>query len=406
MRERTPMQHPGSTAGLPLPRSAAASEGRGWVGEEREAARIETLRGFGILDTDPEQVFDDLTELAGQLCGTPMALVSLVDTDRQWFKARVGVELAETPREMSFCSHALDSKNVFVVRDAAADDRFADSPLVTGEPHIRSYAGAPLLTAAGHTLGTLCVLDTSPRELTEVQLHALQVLARQVVSQLELRRQTEALRSEVAARTQAQAMLVTSEEALRAARDELAERQVFTEAVVDSIDIGIVAADADGRVNIVNRTVQSWSPQDGGLPQLYDLGGVPLVADRMPLTRILAEGSLADAEMLITPVGRPAVYVVASGRRVTTPDGRSLGAVVALTDVTAARAQTRALTVSEARFRTTFENGPGRPRVRSRPRARPCRSIPHCAASSGVRRRSCSRCPACACWQPSRTRPT
>jgi len=152
-----------------------------------EAARQNRLEQFEILDSSPEKEFQDLVELASHICGTPIALVSLVDRERQWFKAKVGVTVSETPRCVSFCAYVVAQNEMLVVPDASKDPRFADNPLVTGGPQIRFYAGAALRTADGYDLGSLCVIDTIPRDLNEQQLRMLNLLADQVVRQMELR---------------------------------------------------------------------------------------------------------------------------------------------------------------------------------------------------------------------------
>jgi anti-sigma regulatory factor (Ser/Thr protein kinase) len=152
-----------------------------------EAARLAALRKYRILDTDPERAFDDLALLASHICETPIALISLIDADRQWFKARVGLSISETARSVSFCTHAIKQHELFVVPDARDHDTFRDNPFVVAENGIRFYAGAPLVTPSGHALGTLCVLDNIPRTLTEAQVEALLALRRQVEAQLELR---------------------------------------------------------------------------------------------------------------------------------------------------------------------------------------------------------------------------
>jgi len=159
-----------------------------------EAARLKALRSYQILDTDPEQAFDDLTLLASQVCGTPIALITLVDENRQWFKSKVGIDVQETERNISFCAHAIEQPGLFVVPDTLSDQRFRDNPMVVGDPRIRFYAGAPLLTPGGDPLGTICVVDRMPRTLSDDQRAALNALRRQAESQLELRRKLDELR--------------------------------------------------------------------------------------------------------------------------------------------------------------------------------------------------------------------
>lgn len=157
--------------------------------EQRENERLAALARYAIVDTMPEDVFDELVQLASTICETPIALISLVDASRVWLKARVGFDAALPPRDLSFCTHAISQNDLFVIPDASADPRFAENPLVAGDPRIRFYAGAPLTTPDGFNIGTICVLDHRPRALSDVQSRTLNALARQVVVQLELRRQ-------------------------------------------------------------------------------------------------------------------------------------------------------------------------------------------------------------------------
>jgi len=156
--------------------------------DKNEAGRIRALNELKILDTDAEQNYDDLVMLAAAICNTPISLVSLVDISRQWFKSRVGLDACETSRDLAFCAHAILQPDLFVVPDTLQDERFADNPLVTGEPRIRFYAGAPLIDSDGFALGTLCVIDRQPRTLDGQQRKSLIALSKQVVSQFELRR--------------------------------------------------------------------------------------------------------------------------------------------------------------------------------------------------------------------------
>lgn len=190
-----------------------------------ETRRLRVLWQYDVLDTVPEEVFDDLTDLASYICEAPIALISLVDEDRQWFKSRVGVTIKETARDISFCAHAILGQGLFIVADATKDPRFKDNPLVTGPQRIRFYAGAPLITPDGHALGTLCVLDKKPRRLRPQQEQALRVLAHHVVSQLELRRHGRELNLVRADRREQSAELRRAKAEIARLREQLARFQ-------------------------------------------------------------------------------------------------------------------------------------------------------------------------------------
>lgn len=153
-----------------------------------EPQRMQALRAYEVLDTPPEAVYDDIAHVAAGVCDTPVALITLVDGTRNWFKARVGVDVTESPRDLSFCGHAILRSDIFEVTDASVDERFADNPLVQSAPRIRFYAGAPLITPEGHKLGTICAIDVRPRRLTEAQRDTLSALSRLVMRQLDRRR--------------------------------------------------------------------------------------------------------------------------------------------------------------------------------------------------------------------------
>jgi PAS domain S-box-containing protein len=220
---------------------------------DNEAERLAAVRGFGILDTPPEPAYDELSELAAHICQTPIALISLVDENRQWFKSGVGLAAEETPRDVAFCAHAILQPDVLIVPDARADARFATNPLVISSPHIRFYAGAPLVTAEGHALGTICVIDLKPRELTAEQIRSLRALSHQVMAQLRLRKQ-------LAEQAQINAELARANEKLQAevdrrgrAEEALSEQRNQLIDLLDHLPVMVFGVDSEGRYCLWNR---------------------------------------------------------------------------------------------------------------------------------------------------------
>ncbi|WP_331272439.1 GAF domain-containing sensor histidine kinase [Motilibacter aurantiacus] len=319
--------------------------------DERE--RLETLVSYGILDRPADAELDAVLRVAAAVAGVPTATLNLIDQSRQCQLTTVGFEGSDSPRSDSMCAVHFRSGRSVLVPDASVHPDYAANPWVTGRlARVRLYASFPLMSPEGHALGSLCVFDSAPGRLDGHQVARLEDLARIVVALFERRR--EARRSAaLAAEAQEQRDLVAL--TIR----ELEERQELTQAVLDTIDVAVVAAAPDGRLTMFNRAALDWHgvPADGGLDpgdhaSAYSLlaadGVTPLPAEQVPLHRALREGSVSDAELVIAPPGREPIRVLASGRALQRADGSSLGAVVAQTDVTADRAQRVALEAAHA----------------------------------------------------------
>jgi signal transduction histidine kinase/CheY-like chemotaxis protein len=295
---------------------------------EDEPARLAALHASGVLDTEREAVFDDIADLAAALCQSPMAMVSFVAADRQWFKAKVGLQAVETPRSDAFCAHAILADQVLVVPDATLDPRFADSPLVLGAPHVRSYAGAPIQSASGHLLGTVCAIDTVPRPFAPAQIAGLTVLARQVGRELELRRALNACTVE--------------HRELREAHQRIDRLRLLLEQSQAQTHVGGWEFDLDSNTLY-------WTPETYRLHDLDPESGPPDVtraidfytpASRPQITaavhQAIAHGTPYQLELeLVTATGRP-IWVWTTGRAVR-ESGRTVRLLGAFQDITERR---------------------------------------------------------------------
>jgi PAS domain S-box-containing protein len=235
---------------------------------DHEKKRLAALYQYQILDTPAEAVFDDLTSLAAQICDTPIALISLVDAERQWFKSKLGLRLSETERSVAFCNHAILQNEPLIVEDARKDPRFANTALVNGEPYIKFYAGAPLITSDGLALGTLCVIDRIPRKLTSKQITALQKLSRQAVSQIELRKNLvgyERAESLLIAQKRILEVITTSTSINQALNAVTEQQKEILQTIFDRIPVMLGFFDQQGKLQMVNRewvNVLGWSLEE------------------------------------------------------------------------------------------------------------------------------------------------
>ena len=294
--------------------------------DSNEQQRLAALAALQIMDTPSEQAFDDLTALAARWLDTPIALISLIDSQRQWFKSRVGLNTSETPKETAFCAHAIRQPTLMEVTDATLDERFANNPLVTGDPGIRFYAGMPIASPHGALIGTLCVIDQRPRTLNDQQRDTLQRLARLVEYQLQLRH----------------TLLTSLEEA-----HELAHQQALNRRLLDSLKAGVVACADDGTLTLFNSTAQQWHGTNMlNLPpeewaRSYDLyaadGRTPLTTDDIPLVRAWQGKPVENVEICIACADQPLRHVLCSGGLLYPEQGGPGAAIVVMHDISEIR---------------------------------------------------------------------
>jgi diguanylate cyclase (GGDEF)-like protein/PAS domain S-box-containing protein len=351
-----------------------------------EDQRVTALHSLGLLDTAHEDRFDRFTRLASAAFGVPIALVSLVDNNRQWFKSGVGVDYCETSRDIAMCSHAVALDDLLVVSDTLSDERFRDFPYVCGAEGIRFYAGQPLHSLDGQPVGTLCILDTRPRDFGVPERRMLRDLAQMVQDELnrrvvvaardaaqqalrELNAQLEKRVLERTAELHAKNQVLEHEMRQRAAAEiALLQKTELLDAVLESVEVAVVACDGQGKLTLFNRAAREFHGLDACAIaaadwakhyHLYGEDGVtPLAADDVPLLRALNGERIGSSGMVIHVPGKPLRHLLASGRAIHGADGASMGAVVAMQDVTELTASRARISESEEWLRTIADNVP------------------------------------------------
>jgi diguanylate cyclase (GGDEF)-like protein/PAS domain S-box-containing protein len=302
-----------------------------------ESQRLVNLREHHILDTPNSQEFDDIVRLAASICAAPISAVTLVDEDRQWFKSIIGLTEKETPREIAFCAHTILTPNGLTVLDATKDARFANNSLVLGDAHIRFYTGIPLVSEDGYALGSLCVIDRRPRRLSKYQKNSLRMLANLASALIAAQRQV----AEIRRFSKSEEILL---EKRKESESELQAKREFESALMESLQEGIVACDANGVLSLFNDATrkfhgqselplspQNWANHFG----LYHPDGCTMMKmEEVPLYRAFMGEVVTDAELVIVPEKGQPRTVLASGKAIYSSTGQKLGAVVAMHEIT------------------------------------------------------------------------
>lgn len=322
-----------------------------------EDNRLKELQSYCILDTPSETDFDHIIKLIASICEVPIATVTLIDENREWFKSSIGLNERENDRKIAFCAKAIYSKEIFIVPDTLENPEFSTNPMVAGYPHLRFYAGVPLVTPRGYALGTLAVKDFKPRQLSTLQIDSLKTLAAQVMVQLETRRQSQMLKQLDEERTDINRKLTLQTEHLEKDRE-------FLRALLESLSEGIVACDDKGVLSLFNHTTrelhglrqQRLHPDEWA--EHYDLyladGKTPMLAEQVPLHRAYLGEKITHEELVIAPKKLPPKIVVCSGQPILSASGKKLGAVMAMRDITEQKAKEVALAKSEAKLSAIF----------------------------------------------------
>ena len=318
--------------------------------DKSEQNRLKDLQSYCILDTPLDSDYDSITQLLAEICELPIATVSLVDKEREWYKSSIGLDERQNNKVISFCAKAIQSKNILIISDTLLDPVFANNPMVIGKPHIRFYAGVPLISPQGYALGVLAVKDFKPRELTPLQKRAITALASQVNLLLEKHKQNNLLNKTI--------------DKLRLKSLELTKNNNFNAALLESLSEGIVACDEQGNLSQFKHVSSDMHGLDEApVPpeewantfNLYMPDGETLMRpEQVPLYKAFKGQSVIDDYMVIAPKNKPKIQVVCSGKPIFNADGKKLGAVVAMRDMTAEKVYSEILAKNEAKFRAVF----------------------------------------------------